>query len=84
MPTRIQTRHWRKTRRLAVAAIMAWIGIGFALPFVARLSDRTQFGGGGVYVFVSEGVVILLLALAIWFTRRQRGIDKEFAMAEED
>lgn len=84
MPKRIQTGHWRRTRLLAIAVTFAWIIIGFALPFFAQLSNRSQDGGTGVYVFVSEAVMILMLALVIWFVRRQRSIDGEFAMAEED
>ncbi|MFV2091876.1 MAG: hypothetical protein ACC634_02210 [Hyphomicrobiales bacterium] len=84
MAMRTQVSHWGRTRLLAIAVLFIWTLIALVLPFVALLSIGSQFDGAGAYTFVSEGMLILMLALVIWFTRRQRGIDGRFAMVEED
>jgi len=76
--------HWRRTRLLAISVMSVWLVVALVLPFFALVSNWARYGGVGGYVFVSEGALILLLALALWFSRRQQGIDREFAMAEED
>lgn len=76
--------HWRRTRLLAIAVVTVWAVVGLAAPFFAAISDGAGPGGVGLYVFAAEGVLILLVALVFWFAYRQRIIDREFAMAEED
>ncbi|VAW13455.1 hypothetical protein MNBD_ALPHA09-2135 [hydrothermal vent metagenome] len=76
--------HWWRTRLLAIAIVSVWAVVTLALPFFNSISNGTGPGGVGIYVFMAEGVLVLMLALVFWFARRQQAIDREFAMAEED
>ncbi len=76
--------HWRRTRLLAIAVMIVWMAVVLVMSSLTLATDWAQYGGAGGYIFVAEGVLILILALVFWFVHRQRNIDREFAMAEED
>jgi len=76
--------HWRATRLQAIAIMIVWLAVVLVVSYFSLATTWAQNGGAGGYIFVSEGAMILILALVFWFIHRQRSIDREFAMAEED
>jgi len=77
-------RHWQRTRLLAVAVVSTWAIVTVFLPFFTSVANGTLINPIASYVFAAEGVLLLIVALGFWFARRQRGIDREYALAEED
>ncbi len=77
--------HWSRTRLLAFFAILLCSGAVLVMPLVfVGFRDFRPFGFPPHYFYASEGALLLIIILVFWFSGRQRGIDRDFAMAEED
>lgn len=78
-------RRWRQTTRLMLIAVAIWCVAAFALPVLgpATLSG-TMLGFPVSYLLTAHGTIVAFIVLAIWFSRRQDAIDRDFGAAEDD
>ncbi|WP_307730754.1 DUF4212 domain-containing protein [Pseudoduganella chitinolytica] len=71
--------HWRATRRLTAALLLAWLMTGFFAVFFAReLAGLTIFGWPLSFYLAAQGASLVYLALIGLYARRMRRLDREY------
>lgn len=76
--------YWRRTSRLMVRAVMAWLVIGFVLPVLGSLVPGPAILGIPLgFLLASEGCLLGFVLLVFWHTNRQNGIDEDCHAAED-
>jgi putative solute:sodium symporter small subunit len=68
--------HWRRTRRLTVALLLAWFGVAFVVTWFARDLDFPFFGWPFSFWVAAQGGVIVFVALLVAYARRMARIDR--------
>lgn len=84
MDDRDRKAHWRRTTTLAVLVL----GLMSLLVFViwARVEQLNQivvFGFPVGFYLVAQGLVILSVIMAFWFTVRQESLDRKFGVEDD-
>ncbi|NVD99800.1 DUF4212 domain-containing protein [Massilia sp. BJB1822] len=75
-----RARHWRQTRRLTAALLLAWLLTGFCAVFFAReLSGLTLFGWPLSFYMAAQGASLVYLAIIALYTWRMRRLDRQYA-----
>ena len=71
--------HWRRTRRLTAALLVAWFLIGFVVTWFARDLDFPFFGWPFSFWVAAQGGVIVFVALLAVYARRMARNDRRLA-----
>lgn len=74
-----RARHWRRTRRLTGALLLAWFGVGFVLTWFARDLDFAFFGWPFSFWVAAQGAAIVFLALIAFHAWRMARLDRALA-----
>lgn len=73
-----QNDYWRRTRRLTVALLLAWIATGFLAVYFAReLADLTLFGWPLSFYMAAQGASLVYLAITGIYAWRMRRLDRQ-------
>ena len=81
------TAHWARSRKLASAAVIAWLVLTMAAQILALPLDRVVVPLLGLPLGVLLAVHVSLAAfvmLVFWFARRQARIDREHGFGAGD
>jgi putative solute:sodium symporter small subunit len=73
-----RARHWRRTRRLTAALLLAWFVVGFVVTWFARELDFPFFGWPFSF-WAAQGGIIVFVALIAVYARRMARIDRRLA-----
>ncbi|WP_025918149.1 DUF4212 domain-containing protein [Herminiimonas sp. CN] len=69
--------HWRATRRLTAALLLAWLAVTFGGIFFAReLSQTTIFGWPLSFYMVAQGIPLTYVAILAIYAWRMRTLDR--------
>jgi putative solute:sodium symporter small subunit len=71
-----RARHWRRTRALTAALLLAWFGVGFGVSWFARDLDFDFFGWPFSFWVAAQGGVIVFVVLLAIYARRMARIDR--------
>src|ERR1700742_1349576 len=77
-----RARHWRRTRRLTVALLLAWFLVGFVVPWFARDLDFPFFGWPFSFWVAAQGGIVVFVVLLAVYARRMARLDRELAAAD--
>jgi len=79
-PTRAaRARHWRRTRRLTAALLLAWFVIGFVVTWFARDLDFPFFGWPFSFWVAAQGGIVVFVVLIALYARRMARNDRLLA-----
>jgi putative solute:sodium symporter small subunit len=68
-----RARHWRRTRTLTAALLVAWFVVGFVVTWFARDLDFPFFGWPfSFWVAAQGGIVAFVVLLAVYAHRMAR------------
>ncbi len=70
-----RARHWRRTRRLTAALLLAWFVVAFVVTWFARDLDFPFFGWPFSFWVAAQGGVIVFVALLVAYARAMARID---------
>ena len=79
-----RARHWRRTRRLTSALLLAWLAVGFVVTWFARDLDFAFFGWPFSFWVAAQGGVIVFVALLAVYARRMARIDRQLEVEGGD
>jgi putative solute:sodium symporter small subunit len=71
-----RARHWRRTRRLTLALLLGWFGVGFVVTWFARDLDFPFFGWPFSFWVAAQGGVIVFVGLLVVYARRMARNDR--------
>ena len=72
--------HWRRTRALTAALLLAWLATGFGTAFYAReLSALTVFGWPLSFYLAAQGASLIYLSILGGYALWMRRLDQRFA-----
>ena len=74
-----RARHWRRTRRLTAALLLAWFGVGFVVTWFARDLDFPFFGWPFSFWVAAQGGIVVFVVLIAVYARRMARIDRGLA-----
>lgn len=75
--------HWRKTRMTMATALSLWLVLAVITHAFAReLNYLVLLGFPFGYYMAAQGSLLTLLALTVWFVRRQNRLDVEVASTQ--
>ena len=83
-PGAARARHWRRTRRLTAALLLAWFVVGFVVTWFARDLDFPFFGWPFSFWVAAQGGIILFVVLLVVYARRMARHDARLAADTED
>jgi putative solute:sodium symporter small subunit len=72
-------RHWRRTRRLTGALLLAWFLVGFVVTWFARDLDFAFFGWPFSFWMAAQGGVIVFVVLLTIYARLMARNDRRLA-----
>ena len=76
-----RARHWRRTRRLTAALLLAWFVVGFGVTWFARDLDFPFFGWPFSFWVAAQGGVIVFVALLAVYAGAMARVDRAFGDA---
>lgn len=76
--------YWSRTRLVAIAVLVLLMVYSIGFPLFAAGLGGTLGRFSLAFVLASQGALLGLVVAVFWFARRQRAIDREFAVAEEE
>ena len=82
-----RARHWRRTRRLTAALLLAWFVVGFGVTWFARDLDFPFFGWPFSFWVAAQGGVVVFVLLLVVYARRMARNDRRLAaegVADDD
>ena len=71
-----RARHWRRTRRLTGALLLAWFVVGFGVTWFARDLDFPFFGWPFSFWVAAQGGVIVFVALLAVYAGAMARVDQ--------
>jgi len=71
--------HWRRTRRLTAALLVAWFLIGFVVTWFARDLDFPFFGWPFSFWVAAQGGIVVFVVLLVVYARRMARNDLRLA-----
>ncbi|MBB5610202.1 MULTISPECIES: DUF4212 domain-containing protein [unclassified Janthinobacterium] len=75
--------HWRKTQRLTLILLLAWLLTGFLTVFYAReLLHLNLFGWPLPFYMAAQGASLVYLAIIGVYAWTMRRLDREFHQAQ--
>ncbi len=74
-----RVRHWRRTRHLTVALLLAWFAIGFGVTWFARDLDFPFFGWPFSFWVAAQGGIVVFVVLLVIYARRMARNDRRLA-----
>jgi putative solute:sodium symporter small subunit len=74
-----RARHWRRTRRLTAALLVAWFVIGFCVTWFARDLDFPFFGWPFSFWVAAQGGIVVFVVLIAVYARRMARNDRRLA-----
>ena len=83
-PRAARARHWRRTRRLTAALLLAWFGVGFGVTWFARDLDFPFFGWPFSFWVAAQGGVGVFVLLLVVYARRMARNDRRLAVEGGD
>jgi putative solute:sodium symporter small subunit len=74
-----RARHWRRTRHLTAALLLAWFAVGFVVTWFARELDFPFFGWPFSFWAAAQGGIVVFVGLLVVYARRMARIDQRLA-----
>ena len=74
-----RARHWRRTRRLTAALLVAWFVVGFGVTWFARDLDFPFFGWPFSFWVAAQGGIVVFVVLIAVYARRMARNDRRLA-----
>jgi putative solute:sodium symporter small subunit len=71
--------YWRRTRRLTVWLLLAWVVVAFVPVVFARELSVEVFGWPLAFWLASQGALLGFCAIVIVYARCMRRLDEEFS-----
>lgn len=76
---------WKRSVRAMWIALMGFLVAGFAVPLLGPFLFKGTFLGFPLpYLLAAQGSLFAFIVIAVWFSRRQEAIDRDFGAAEDD
>ena len=79
-----RARHWRRTRELTAALLLAWFLVGFVVTWFARDLDFPFFGWPFSFWVAAQGGIVLFVVLLVAYARRMARHDARLALESDD
>ncbi|MDG0831397.1 DUF4212 domain-containing protein [Roseateles saccharophilus] len=76
--------YWRRTRRLTVGLLLAWMLVAFAPVYFARELSIEVFGWPLAFWLASQGALLAFCAIVIVYAWRMRRLDAAAASQAAD
>lgn len=74
-----RARHWRRTRGLTAALLLAWFVVGFVVTWYARDLDFPFFGWPFSFWVAAQGGIVVFVVLLVVYARRMARNDRQLA-----
>ena len=74
-----RARHWRRTRALTAALLLAWFVVGFGVTWFARDLDFPFFGWPFSFWVAAQGGIVFFVVLLVVYARRMARLDRRLA-----
>lgn len=74
-----RARHWRRTRQLTAALLLAWFLVGFVVTWFARDLDFPFFGWPFSFWVAAQGGIVVFVVLLVIYARRMARNDRRLA-----